>query len=101
MLIGMLNCKGLWISIFISRLFLRGHLCFRCGVILTNRKIYRQLKSASQSKRKRGKSCLGEVWCLGSTSQVWFTQRNAGRQGLIRSPHYCRPTLRTYGFKLG
>ena len=36
MLIGMLNCEGLWISIFIRRLFLRAHLCFRCDVIQPN-----------------------------------------------------------------
>ena len=60
MLIGMLNCEGLWISIFIGRLFLRGHLCFRCDMILTNRKIYRQLGSASQSNRKRGELGSGQ-----------------------------------------
>jgi len=80
MLIGMLNIEGLWNSIFIGRLFLRGHLCFRCDVILTNRKIYRQLGSASQSKRKRGEWCMSNVWGRGSISKMWFTQQNAGRR---------------------
>jgi len=73
-LIGMLICEGLWISIFIGRLFLRGRLCFRCDVILTNRKIYRQLGSVSQSKRKRGELYMRDVWDWGSISKVWFTQ---------------------------
>jgi len=59
MLIGMLNCEGLWISIFIGRLFLRGHLCFRCDVILTNRKIYRQLGSAKEERGVVHEESLG------------------------------------------
>jgi len=80
MLIGMLNYEGLWILIFIGRLFLRAHLCLRCDVILTNRKIYRQFGSVSQSKRKRGELYMRGVWGRGSVSKVWFTQRNAGRR---------------------
>ena len=71
-LIGMLNCEALWISIFIGRLFLRGHLCSRCDVILMNRKIYRQSGSGSQSKRQRGKLCMP---CTKGSLGAWQYQQ--------------------------
>jgi len=82
----MLNCQGLWISIFIGRLFLHGHLCVRCDVILTNRKIYRQLGSGSQSNRQRGELCMRGVWGRGSISKVWF--RSKMRAGAGHSNTY-------------